>query len=689
MRRSHRLITSIIVVASLPFGPVLPAIALAQPAPGPEQASDPPARVGRLARTVGTVSFHPPGADHWDAAVLNYPVSAGDAFWTEPQSQAVVEVSGTRIVMAPSTEFDVDALDQQTLSATEPQGELCLLVRTLADQETAVIRTPRGVVTIGAPGRYGIVAGDTDHPTTVTVLEGAAAVSGAGADLQVPPNQTGVITGTDSFQAQLAPVQRNAFLAAECEPHPIPPRPSAAAAPAAVAMMAGSEDLAQYGAWQQSPQYGAVWYPQVAAGWVPYRQGHWAYVAPWGWTWIDDAPWGFAPFHYGRWAEIDGRWAWVPAVYAVAAPYPPVYAPALVSFVGVGVGFAAGLAVGGAIGWLPLGPREPYRPWYHASDAYIRNVNIRQVRSVTNINNVTSIRNVTVNNFVNRGAATAVPAAVMTGSRPVAPAARPIPPAALAQARPIVGRMPVAPTSATLGVTRAMATTMRLQAPPVGAVRPAAPGPALAARPGGSAPLALRPPAGRGIAGAPANPPGATPGREGLPPIVAPGARARLPGQGGAPGPAITPRGFGAAPAREAVPGVAPRGPEAPHPVEVPRPPAAVAPEPTRLAPTVAAREAVPPAAHVTPPRPVAPPLERASPPVTRTAPPAFRPPPEIAHVAPPPPVHLAPPPVVRPPPPQPIARAAPTSVMRAPPLAIHPPPRPAPSSRREDRQHP
>ena len=99
--------------------------------------------------------------------------------------------------------------------------------------------------------------------------------------------------------------------------------------------MPGGDDLAESGIWSDSTEYGQVWYPQVAAGWVPYREGSWAYVAPWGWTWVDSAPWGFAPFHYGRWADIGGRWAWVAGVAAVAAP---VYAPALVTFFGVGRG---------------------------------------------------------------------------------------------------------------------------------------------------------------------------------------------------------------------------------------------------------------------------------------------------------------------------------------------------------------
>jgi hypothetical protein len=67
----------------------------------------------------------------------------------------------------------------------------------------------------------------------------------------------------------------------------------------------------------------------------------------------------------------------------------PIYAPALVAFVGGG---RAGISV-----WFPLGPRDPYFPWYHHSDNYLRQVNVTNVsvRNVTVINNYINVRNVT------------------------------------------------------------------------------------------------------------------------------------------------------------------------------------------------------------------------------------------------------------------------------------------------------
>ncbi len=157
--------------------------------------------------------------------------------------------------------------------------------------------------------------------------------------------------------------------------------------------MDGYEDLDEYGSWADQPGYGQVWMPRsVSAGWAPYHDGHWAWIAPWGWTWVDDAPWGFAPYHYGRWASFGGRWGWVPGPYGVT----PLYAPALVGWIGGGrggSGFSLSFSFGNAaaVGWFPLGPREPYFPSYNVSSRYFGRVNS------TN----TVINNTTINNYYN------------------------------------------------------------------------------------------------------------------------------------------------------------------------------------------------------------------------------------------------------------------------------------------------
>ena len=433
-------LTASVALITLLWDTILPPAAVAQPAPPPlplpyqaqpVQAqpnlaqADPPARVGRIAWISGTVSFHTEGDTQWSSAAVNYPVSSGNAVWTEPSATTELEISNSRIVLAGTTEFDIATLDSNGLQAVAAQGEAYLHLRDVPAAEAWSVQTPRGLVRLSGAGRYDIVVGTTEQPTLVTVVDGAAEIEGPGVSLRVASGQTATITGTDSFQGSIGSALYDPFLTAQQAAER--PRPTAPI-PAPVAIMPGGSDLAGYGDWAQAPEYGQVWYPPVAAGWVPYREGHWAYIAPWGWTWIDDAPWGFAPFHYGRWVEIGSRWAWSPGDFADAGP--PVYAPALVAFIGIGL-------AAHSIGWIPLGPHEPFRPWFHASDRYVRGVNLGRATN----------NNMPIDRYRNRGAATAIPVAAMAGSRPVRSFARHLTAQQITTARPIVGQQPVRPTA--------------------------------------------------------------------------------------------------------------------------------------------------------------------------------------------------------------------------------------------------
>jgi hypothetical protein len=527
LRRKLYLMTSSLAI----FGMVTaPMPGFAQPAipaaPYPQQAAggDPPALVGRLATLEGTVSTHAQGEDHWSPAVINAPITNGDAYWTEPQALAEVEVSSSSLWMNGSTEFDVTTLDDAALHAATPQGEVYVHLRSLEPNETYTIETPRGTVTMAADGRYDIVAGDTTHPTTVSVLDGAAQITGNNISLQIHANQTASVTGDTTFEGSVGPLSQDDFVGAMLQrEHPV--APSGVAPPPVVAQMTGSQDLNQYGSWDNTPDYGAVWYPQVDSGWAPYREGRWSYVAPWGWTWVDAAPWGFAPFHYGRWVQIGPRWGWAPVYPGFGGGYRPVYAPALVSFFGIGVGVAVGVGIGfglgaaygpGAnIGWVPLGAREAYYPPYRVSPAYVNRVNVTNITNVTNIYNGAGARgHMPVSGFANARAATVVPASAMADSRPVNAAYRRPSAAELSGAHPLVDRAPISPTARTVGLTPAVAQQMHVS----GFQQRRAPGPAVQAeagpgrqerpmlRPGTGTPSAMqagRPEAGRPEAGQP------------------------------------------------------------------------------------------------------------------------------------------------------------------------------------------
>ncbi len=722
-------LSAVAAIAGLSIA-VVPPPAWAQADAGSPEIS-PPSRVGALTRVRGTVSYYQAGADSWSPAAVNQPVTTGEGFWTQPDAEARIDVSASDLVMAGATELEVTSLDDRALVATLPQGEVYLRVRALVPGETYTVLTPRGAVSIAAPGRYEIAAGDTENPTRVTVLEGGASLA-EGASAAVPAGQAAMIAGEQApFQVQLGPATRDAFLDhALAEERPA--RPQTVPLPPLVAQMPGGAELADAGTWSQTPQYGAVWYPEVAAGWVPYREGQWSYVAPWGWTWVDSNSWGFAPFHYGRWVDIGGRWAWTPGARerVAEAPSYPVYAPALVTFLGIGaVAVTGAMLADRSVGWVPLGPGEVYRPWFNADRRYVRDVNIQHVTNITEINNVYNAppaEAMRADHFRNAAAATVVPAAAMATSRPLAGLARPASAQVLAEARPVFGHAPVPLTTATAGVTPAVARALHAVPPPSGyavPARPAAPGPVIRAQagplPAGQVPIGPTParpaPAGpvagearplatpplprAGVApgvARPSGPPGSPPpaGRGAtMPALRPPGATPPVhPGQPATPPPPLNAAQAGRPPGPVASrPAPVPAGELARHPAST----AQIAPHPTPPAPPVAIRpsETGPrpapgaPLPHVV--APATPALHPATPTGQAFHPPAapivHAPPAPVAPVVHPPSAPAAPvfhpqaaPPAQRPAPPPAVHPAPPPASRPAPPPAVHAPPAPA-----------
>jgi hypothetical protein len=72
----------------------------------------------------------------------------------------------------------------------------------------------------------------------------------------------------------------------------------------------------------------------------------------------------------------------------------PIWAPALVAFVGGGAGFRFSAGVG--VGWFPLAPGEVYLPGYRVSRAYVNQVNI--TNTAVSVTRVTEVYNTVVVN---------------------------------------------------------------------------------------------------------------------------------------------------------------------------------------------------------------------------------------------------------------------------------------------------
>lgn len=423
---------------SLLLLPLLLGVLLAAPRPAAADDEDPPSRVARLSFVRGDVSFNPAGTDDWVSAVPNRPITTGDKLWTDNNARAELHVGSAVIRLNGQTGFSFLNLNDQIMQLRLTEGTINLHVRRLGDNETIEVDTPNLAFSVLRTGRYRINVNEAGDTTIINVPEGEGEVTGGGSAYTIHPEEQGFFTGTDTLEADIESAADEDDFDQWCDQRDL--REEHAVARRYVSEdVIGYEDLDDYGGWRPTPEYGTVWFPHVTVvGWAPYRYGHWAWVSPWGWTWVDDAPWGFAPFHYGRWVFVGGGWGWVPCPPAVVAVgyVRPVYAPALVAWVGgphfaVGIGFGGGVGFGAGVnvGWFPLGPREVFVPSYPVSRTYINNVNVSNTTVnqtvINNYYNTTIVnKNVTVNNikYVNQGvpnAVTATSGQAFTSAQPV------------------------------------------------------------------------------------------------------------------------------------------------------------------------------------------------------------------------------------------------------------------------------
>jgi hypothetical protein len=455
--------------AVLIAGVTLGYAAMAQPAPedqGPppgqgdqSDQSDPPTRVARLSYVHGAVSFVPAGENDWVEAQLNRPLVTGDKLWTDNGSRAELEIGSAAMRMDAQTSFDFLNLDDNAAQVELTQGSLNLRVRRLYDGQSYEVDTPTLAFVANRVGEFRIDVQPDGQTTIVSVMHGGGDVYGEGGSrFHVDEGQSVTFSDPQLQNYQSADLPQpdefdNFALQRDGRWDNSPSKRYVSED------LIGYQDLDDNGSWDDAPEYGHVWYPShVDVDWSPYHSGHWAWVGAYGWTWVDDESWGFAPSHYGRWAYISNRWGWCPGEIAVR----PVYAPALVAFVGGGV--SIGIS-SGPIGWFPLGYRDPYFPAYHVSERYFTNVNVYNTRgiNVTVINNYyggyrgghVDYANIHYANRDVRGAVVAVPAAAFVGARSVGAARVRVDERTFANGGRVSGFAAVAPTRASLSAANA------------------------------------------------------------------------------------------------------------------------------------------------------------------------------------------------------------------------------------------
>ena len=318
--------------------------------------------VARVSSVTGDASFQRgDDPDHWQPLAANVPLTIGDRVYSPATGRVELEAPGLRAFVAPDTELTILNLTEDVQQYSIGEGTATFRVSHLDDEDAFEIDTPNAAITLEATGLYRVYV-DADGNTRVSVRRGEAHVAAGGGEVALRTGDAMHIDGIDSpeydvFALPLADSWDRWVDSRERRRHAVVSYDFASED------ILGASDLDSYGRWEETPEYGQVWFPaNVASDWTPYRAGHWMWQDPWGWTWVSTEPWGWAPYHYGRWALRASRWCWVPVARNVRHV---AYAPALVGFVGGGPGWSASISAGGGfIGWFPLGPRDPLVPWW-------------------------------------------------------------------------------------------------------------------------------------------------------------------------------------------------------------------------------------------------------------------------------------------------------------------------------------
>ena len=332
---------------------------------------DPPGRVGRLSDFQGAVSWFDSEQGTWADAERNRPLTGGDRLSTGPQGRAEVRVGSTVLRLGATSELEVLRLDDERMVFQLHSGSLALRVRSREVAQDIEVDTGEVRLRPERSGHYRIDR--QDDTTMVGAWRGAVRVDDNEGFILEAGQRAEFWRERRGLKFKWSSLAGDAFADWAQRDDQADDQRSASNRYVSPEMT-GAEDLDRAGRWDRHPEYGAIWYPSdVRDDWAPYRYGRWVWVSPWGWTWVDESSWGFAPFHYGRWVSWRGRWGWCPGDYVAR----PVYAPALVAWVGgprVGISVSIG---GPAVGWVPLAPREWYVPQHRYTPIYVERVNPR------------------------------------------------------------------------------------------------------------------------------------------------------------------------------------------------------------------------------------------------------------------------------------------------------------------------
>lgn len=370
------------------------------------------ARVERVDGQVGiNNSLNDETSNDWIEATPNMPISAGDRIFTRDNSRASIAFTGRNFArLDDGTALDVLALSDDRTQLALRDGSALFDVGYLPSGGLFEVGTPYGAVDFNRPGLYELGINDNGS-VWVSVLSGLAQVAGLAGSGEISQGEMLTLLGQTAANVALSRFEPsyaggliddyygyrypnlydgryrdyNAYVN---DPYYYDPYRRYQSYQYVNYGIPGIYDLDPYGDWMNVSSYGYGWRPRVDSGWAPYQSGYWYNDYPHGLTWVSSEPWGYAPYHYGRWAFVDGAWYWIPDSTSSQVNY----SPALVAFLPL---------ANNGVGWLPLGPGDPYAGRYYDEywqPHYYSQVNLRPAQLI-NLNVPGAIAVVPWNDF--------------------------------------------------------------------------------------------------------------------------------------------------------------------------------------------------------------------------------------------------------------------------------------------------
>jgi hypothetical protein len=333
--------------------------------------------VARISLIHGDVSTQRGDSGDWGSTSVNAPVVRGDQVATGQDARAEIQLDYANILrLAAHSQAKIADLTPRRIQVQVGQGyaSYTMFKGSEADVE---IDSPNVAVRPLRPGRYRVQV-NSDSETDVIVREGEAEITTPQGSTRVHAGEIISIRGTDEpeYKVSSAPGKDDWDIWNSDRDHVVRDAQSWGHTNR---YYTGVNDLDEHGRWIYVPGYGNVWQPYQEATWAPYQTGRWVWEPYYGWTWVSYEPWGWAPYHYGRWFYYGNNWCWWPG--PVYVHYRPIWSPAFVFFVGFGHRSGFGF---GSIGWFPVGPHDPFYPWYGRG---FNRVNVVNITNITVINN--------------------------------------------------------------------------------------------------------------------------------------------------------------------------------------------------------------------------------------------------------------------------------------------------------------